>query len=87
MKNLPIIIMVLLIFVLWIIYSVKETFSISGMAISDDYCTKLSDVYHKPILVDEEMRDDYKNRICGPGRRETIDSQTGNYYTQNGMLV
>jgi len=87
MKNLPIIIIVLLVIALGLILRVRETFSTSGLTISDRYCTKLADVYHKPMLVDEEMRDDYKNRICGPSRRVMIDNQTGNYYTQNGILV
>ena len=87
MKNLPIIIGIAVIILLVVMFSWRENFSTSGLAISDRYCTKLADVYHRPMLQDQEARDDYKNRICGRERRCTIDEQTGNYFTQNGVLV
>lgn len=87
MKNLPIIIGIAVIILLVVTFSWRENFSTSGLAISDRYCAKLAQVYHKPMLQDEEARADYENRICGKERRCTIDNQTGNYFTQNGVLV
>ena len=87
MKNLPIIIGIVAVVIVVVMFSWRENFSIRGLAISDRYCNKLADVYHKPMLQDQEARDDYKNRICGRERRCTVDNQTGNYFTQNGVLV
>jgi hypothetical protein len=87
MKNLPIIALIILVAVLYLFLTIREKFSTSGLAISDDYCNKLADVYHMPMLQDQEARDDYKQRICGRSRRYTVDSQTGNYYTENGTLI
>lgn len=65
----------------------REKFSASGMAVSDEYCRKLADVYYRPKIRDIECRDDYFERICGKKRRNTIDFRTGNYFTQSGILV
>lgn len=65
----------------------KEGFAEGGMAVSDRYCTQLADVYYRPQVTNPECRCNYRNRICGPIRRNTIDSHTGNYFTMNNTLV
>lgn len=80
-----IVILAAFILVLCLMMSSREPFTDSGLPISDEYCTKLADVYYRPT--DSEHRDEYRNRICGSIRRETIDQPTGNYYTVDGQLI
>ena len=70
-----------------IFYSVREGFSSSGLTISDEYCTKLADVYVDAGNRNPDFREDYKKRVCGHNRRNTIDHITGNYFTENGVLI
>lgn len=87
MKNLPICLLILALIAIFLFMSVRESFSSSGLSMSDDYCTKIADVYYKPTDNNPEHRCDYKKRICGKLRRNQIDPETGNYYTENGVLV
>ncbi|QKF93678.1 hypothetical protein QKU48_gp0220 [Fadolivirus algeromassiliense] len=87
MKNLPICLLITIVAVLFLFMAVRENFSVSGMTISDDYCTKIADVYYKPKDNNGECRSNYRARICGRQRREGIDPRTGNYYTENGVLI
>ena len=87
MKNLPIIILVVVVALMFICMPDSERFSTGGLAISDDYCTKLADVYTGPGNNDPEARDEYRRRVCGKKRRNTIDFTTGNYMTDYGVLV
>ena len=87
MKNLPLCLMIMLLVVLGLLLTVKENFSASGLAISDEYCDKLAQVYLDPSNKDPAFRAEYEQRLCGNVRRRTIDHKTGNYYTVNGVLV
>lgn len=82
MENLPTwftIIGITIIVLFAILYVTKETFSASGLTISDVDCHKLASVYMSNPANEEH--------VCGHKRRETIDSKFGNYYTVNGMLI
>ncbi|AYV82368.1 MAG: hypothetical protein Homavirus38_2 [Homavirus sp.] len=82
------ILILLLIIALVILYNpANEQFSTSGLAISDADCQKLVDVYYRPNDHSPVCRDDYTRRICGYQRRNTVDPQTGNYYTSYGQLL
>ena len=87
MKNLPICVLIALLVVLGLVMTLRENFSTSGMTISDDYCAKLADVYFDPKNANQEYRNMYDKKICGDIRRKTIDPRTGNYFTENGVLV
>ena len=87
MKNLPICVLIVLLVILGLAMTFKENFSTSGMTISDDYCTKLADVYFDPQNTNQEYRNKYNEKICGNARRNTIYPRTGNYFTENGVLV
>lgn len=87
MKNLPICILIVLLIALGLMLTVRENFSTSGMTISDDYCTKLADIYFDPQNTNAAYRNYYGEQICGDVRRNTIDPRTGNYYAENGVLI
>jgi hypothetical protein len=87
MKNLPICILIALFIVLGLMLTLRENFSNSGMTISDDYCTKLATVYFDPENTNQEYRNVYGNKICGNIRRGEIYPRTGNYFTDDGVLV
>lgn len=86
MENLPMYILILLLLAFFLM-TVKESFSSSGMTISDEYCHKLANVYYKPTDNNPSCRDKYNEKICGHSRRNNIDFRTGNYFTENGVLV
>lgn len=86
-ENLPILIIIALFVVLYFIMSKRETFSSSGLAVSDRYCQQLADVYYMPRETSADCRHNYRKRICGHPRRNTVDFNTGNYFTENGQLV
>lgn len=65
----------------------SEKFSQSGLSISDRYCDRLVDVYLDPTNNDPEARADYRRRVCGKQRRQTVEARTGNYFFDNGVLV
>lgn len=65
----------------------KEYFSSSGLSISDRYCQQLADVYYRPKDRRPDCRKEYKNRICGSMRRNTIDYNTGNYERLDGVVI
>ncbi|ARF11621.1 hypothetical protein Klosneuvirus_2_57 [Klosneuvirus KNV1] len=83
--NPMIVILAAFIIVLCLFVSYREPFTDSGLAISNDYCTRLADVYYRPD--DSLNRDDYRNKICGGIRREIVDKPTGNYYTVDGQII
>ena len=83
--NPTIVILAAFIIVLCLLVSYREPFTDSGLPMSNDYCTRLADVYYRPD--DPNHRDNYRNRICGEIRRETVDQPTGNYYTVNGQII
>jgi hypothetical protein len=87
MQNLPLCILIVVLVVIGFMLVVRENFSNSGLNISDDYCNKMADVYYDPRNVNSEQRQKYKQMICGKQRRNTIAMKTGNYFTQNGVLV
>ena len=87
MKNLPICVLIVLLIVFGLMLTLRENFSTSGMTISDDYCGKLASVYFDPRNTNQEYRNLYEGKICGNVRRKTIDPRTGNYFTENGVLV
>lgn len=80
-------IIILLVLAMFFMVPMNESFSHSGLTMSDDYCRKLAYVYNRPHIKDLECRRDFSDRICGGIRRRTIDSRTGNYFTENGVLV
>ena len=81
----PLILIIAVVVILYVMTSLFEPFSDSGMPISNEYCVKLADVYYRPS--DSENRDDYRNRICGNVRRHSVDPETGNYFTENGIII
>ena len=83
----PIFVAIVAFIVLYYLMSRREGFSKSGLAISDPLCLQLADVYYKPSDGNPETRDDYRRRICGKVRRNTVDFGTGNYFTEDGELV
>lgn len=87
MKNLPIIIILVILVILYFTIPAKEKFSQSGLSLSDADCMKLAEVYYRPTMKDPECRSEYNGRICGKQRRSTIDYRTGNYFTENGHLI
>jgi hypothetical protein len=87
MQNLAIFVLLGLVLMMVLCNGNNEAFSTSGLAISDRYCNKLSDVYFNPQMKDPGCRANYKNRICGKHRRSTIDNRTGNYFYDYGVLV
>lgn len=87
MRNLPIIIILVLLVVLYLVVPARESFSQSGLSLSDADCMKLAEVYYRPTVHDPACRSNYNQRICGPQRRSTIDFRTGNYFTENGHLI
>ncbi len=88
MKNSTILLIVGLIALIYLFTTQNnEPFSASGLAISDEDCTKLASVYYRPRVNNPFCRDQYLDRICGRRRRDTIDYDTGNYYTSGDILV
>lgn len=87
MQNLPLCILIIVLVFIGCMLAVRENFSSSGLNISDDYCNRIADVYYDPKNVNAEQREMYKQMICGKQRRNTITRETGNYFTQNGVLV
>lgn len=75
------IIVIVILACLFFILFTRESFSSSGLTISDEYCNKLVDVYVDPVT------DTIRNKICGHQRRTTVDPMHGNYFTMNGMLI
>jgi len=86
-RNFPILAAVALFVVLYLLMTRRENFSSSGLAVSDAYCEQLADVYAYPRITDIDRRHDFRRRICGPVRRNTVDYRTGNYLTINRQLV
>jgi hypothetical protein len=82
-----IIILVVLLIALYFLLRTPETFSQSGLNMSDRYCTRLVDTYRHPTVTDAEERLRYHNEVCGKSRRNTVTDTTGNYFTHYGMLV
>lgn len=87
LTNTHILVIIALVVVLYLVFSRKEQFSASGLAISDKYCTQMADVYYRPKVYNPTCRDNYRKKICGPQRRKMINYNTGNYFTLNGELV
>lgn len=87
MQNLPLCILIVALIFIGFVLATKEHFSSSGLTLSNDYCNNLADVYYNPTDVNEERRRLYRERICGSQRRNTIDMTTGNYFTQDGVLI
>jgi|LakMenEpi03Aug12_release.lakeMendotaPanAssembly.Ray.scaffolds.fasta_scaffold242467_3 hypothetical protein len=87
MKIMIVYLIVLLLIIIGLFLTTRENFSSSGLTISNDYCTKISNVYFDPKSTDKVYRDAYEEKICGHVRRKTIDPKTGNYYTENSILV
>jgi len=86
----PIVVTSLVVFLL--IYFVAsrvapESFSTSGLALSDKDCVKLAEVYYKPSSKDPHCRSFYKDRICGKTRRGIMENRRGNYFTDHGVLI
>ena len=55
----------------------REKFSTSGLTMDDEYCNYLTSTYKNK---DQDL-------VCGKMRRQFPYSTTGNYYTENGVLV
>jgi hypothetical protein len=87
MKNLPILIVIALFLSMWFVATQIEMFSSSGLSMSNRYCNRLTDIYFRPDVADAELRESAHNRICGCGRRNSIDREVGNYYTVDGVLI
>lgn len=86
MNNLVIIVVAIL--VMFFLFSPQmEKFSASGLAVSDQYCTKLANTYYRPKTSGPFCRDVYTDRICGRRRRNRVNYDTGNYFTQGDILV
>lgn len=77
----------IIILVLCMFMTVKERFSTSGLAISDDDCDRLAEIYYRPFDNNDFRRSIYAKSLCGRTRRNSIDGLNGNYYTVNGMLI
>lgn len=86
-RNVIIAAFVAAILMLFFYYNNSEGFSKSGLAISDDDCRKLAKVYYHPLIKNDIDDKNYLNRICGKCRRNMVDFETGNYYTENGFLI
>jgi hypothetical protein len=82
-----VLVILLVLVVIALCASRAEGFSKSGMSLSDNDCRELAEVYYKPWENNPKCRDNYKQRICGHQRRDTIDVNTGNYFTNNGILI
>lgn len=87
MQNLPICILVIVLIFVAFMLAVRENFSTSGLSISNAYCDRIANTYFDPTMTGEEQRAKYTNMICGKDRRNTIAMKTGNYYTQQGVLI
>lgn len=89
MNNIPIILIIAIILFVFLFMSKQENFSSSGLNMSNRYCQKLADIYHRPHVTEgnEAAKHDFRERICGLKRRSTIDNITGNYFMYNGVLV
>lgn len=86
MQNLLLLVFIIAI-VLIFFATKKESFSDSGLAISDRYCQKLADVYYKPENDCPNCRNTYTENICGHKRRHTVTERNGNYFYDYGVLV
>ena len=80
-------ILIAIILVVYFMSPMLEKFSLSGLSISDEHCDKLADIYYKPCVSNPVCRDVGKKKICSYDRRHNINWDTGNYYTDYGMLV
>ena len=87
MKNLPVLILLAFVALMFLCMPKNEQFSTSGLNMSDRYCQKMADVYYKPKDNNVDCRHNYRKRICGKQRRHTIDTKTGNYFMDHGVLV
>jgi len=87
MNNLTILIIVGLVLLFFLFSSQKENFSASGLAISDQYCTKLAHTYYRPRVNNPFCRDVHLDRICGRRRRDKVNYDTGNYYTWGDITI
>ena len=87
MQNLPLCILIIVLIFVGFGLAFRENFSSSGLTISNDYCNNLADVYYRPTDTNETNRLRYREQICGQQRRHTIDRETGNYFTEGGILI
>jgi hypothetical protein len=82
-QNTLIIIAIIAIYGLSLYRHDKETFSNSGLNMSDRRCVEMTSWYN-PSDNNHVNREDYKKRICYPIRRQIIDENTGNYFASHG---
>lgn len=87
MKNLAILIIIAVVILMILYRRRSEKFSTSGLSISDLECMKWTDVYVDPRNNDPTNRSDYRRRVCGMQRRQTVEPKTGNYWMEYGVLV
>ena len=87
MRNLPLCILIALFIAIGLMMTLRENFSTSGLTISDDYCSKLTNIYLDPHNNDQQYRHAFSEKVCGNKRRHMIYPKTGNYYTENGVLI
>jgi hypothetical protein len=85
--NYPIITIALLFMIIHSLIDRNESFSTSGSAISNKYCTQLADVYYLPKITNNDSRIEYRKRICGKQKHQISKEYAGNYLTQNDMLM
>lgn len=86
MKNVYLLILVLLVLI-YFYYTSTEYFSDSGLPLSNYACNKITDVYYRPWDNNENCRKNYRQSICSKCRRQIVEPTTGNYFTENGVLV
>ena len=86
-SGLSILVTLALLVIIYFIVTNNEGFSSSGLAVSDKYCDQLANIYYRPDDKNSDCRGDYRERICGNKRRNTIDYDVSNYYTVGGQLV
>ena len=89
MKNTSVLLLVVGLIFLFFCVTRVESFSDSGIAVSDDYLERLVKVYQYPRCDggNKEMcRQQNMDKIHGYGRRLSVNDNTGNYYTIGGML-
>jgi len=81
-KSLSVFLLVLILIGTIFFISIKESFSSSGLSMSNEYCNKLVDIYYNPM-----HRKKANNKICDCCRKYMIDYETGNYFTENNYLI
>ncbi len=86
-NNVPMFVLVVLLVLMYLCAPRAESFSDSGLAISDRYCEMLANAYYRPEIDDATCRSDYVRKVCGYDRRNTIEDRRGNYYTEGGVLI